>query len=801
MIDDLRFAIRSLRASPAFLAVAVGALALGIGAATSIFGAVRALLLNPLPFAEPRRLMMAGETNAHRGYTLNEVAAGNFLDWRRDNRTFETLTAYAWWDASLAGDGPPERAQGFLVSHDFFRMLGARPALGRDFLPEEEEQGRHRVVVLSHGLFARRFGGDPGIVGRSIRINGAPFTVVGVMPRAFHFPSPADLWVPLWFTPEEAADRDAHYLLVVGRLRPDATREQAAADLGAVAARLETEHPRSNAGWGVNVVPLADEITSGTRAPLLLLAGTVGLVLLIACANVANLLLARGVARGREIAVRAALGAGRARLLRQLLVENLLLALAGGALGVLVALWGVALIRGLVPPDVARYLTGWHAIGLDVRVLGFALALSLLTGLVFGAIPSWQASRADLGQALRDSAQTVTAGRGRRRLGSILIVGEVALAIMLLGGAGLMLRSVLRLLAVDPGFDPRGLVAARLALPEARYPEDADRAAFHARLLDRLRAEPGVEEAALASHLPLGGSNAATDFAIEGRPAPEAGREPNTNIRAVSPGYLETLRVGVRRGRALERRDGPGAPIAVVINTALARAYWPDGDALGARLRVEGRTAEVVGIAGDLRHRGLDRPPEPEMYVSALQIPFHSMAVVLRARLEPEAAVALLRDAVRGLDPELPVHSVHRMEDLLTTSILARRITMVLLVAFAVLAVVLSAVGLYGVVSYSVGRRIPEFGIRMALGARGRDIVALVLASGMRLVGAGVALGIFGALALGRLMSGLLFGVGPADPPTYAGVVLLLAAVGLLASWMPARRAGAIDPMTALRCG
>jgi putative ABC transport system permease protein len=801
VLEDLRFAARTLFRSPLFLGLAGGALALGIGATTSIFSAVQSLLLHPLPFPEPERLVMVGETNAHRGYTLNEVAAGNFLDWRKESRSFESLAAWAWWDASLSGDGPPERTQGFLVSHDFFgRMLRVRPALGRDFLPEEEREGRHRVVLLSHGLHVRRFGGDPAIVGRDLRINGRPFTVIGVMPRGAGFPAPADLWAPLWFTAAEAIDRDAHYLLVAGRLKPGVAREGALADLGTLAARLEREHPSSNAGWGVNVVPLAEDLVAGTRPPLILLSGAVALVLLIACANVANLLLARGVARGREIAVRAALGAGRARLLRQLLTESLLLALLGGGLGLLVALWGIELIRGLVPPDVARHLTGWNAMGLDVRVLGFAAAVSFAAALLFGALPSWQASRADPGQALRDSAQTVTGGRGGRRLGSALIVGEVALAITLLAGAGLMLRSVVRLLAVDPGFDPRGLTAARVALPAARYGEGKDQAAFYARLLDRLRAAPGVEAAALASHLPLGGMNAATDFAIEGRPEPPPGRELNTNIRSVSPGYFETLRIPVLRGRALQERDTEGAPAVVVVNAALAAAFWPEGGAVGARVRVEGRSAEVVGITGDLRHDGLDRPPEPEMYLSALQVPFHSMAVVVRSRQAPEGAAASIRHAVNELDPELPVHSASPMEEFLRTSILARRITMLLLGAFAILALGLSAVGLYGVISYSVSRRTGEIGLRMALGARRGEIARMVLVSGMKLVLAGVAVGFAGALALGRLMTGLLFAVGPADPPTYAGIAIVLAAVGVLACWLPARRASAIDPMTALRC-
>jgi putative ABC transport system permease protein len=799
LLQDVRFGLRVLWKRPGFTAVALAVLALGVGANTAIFSVVNAVLLRPLPYPGSERVVAFDGVNPSKGVEESNMSAPDFADWKAQTRSFEALSIYTEGGSNLTGGGEPERVTAAWVGPDFFRVIGVGAARGRALLPEDEDPGAANVVVISHGLWQRLFGSDPSAVGRTVELGGRGREVVGVMPPGFDFPSRAEVWGPLQL--EVAKEpRDNRAYQVLGRLREGVPLAQAQAEIDAVAARLAASYPVTNMGWGVDLDPLKDETVGEMRAALLLLLAGVALVLLIACANVANLLLARAAGRRREVALRLALGAGRWRVARQMLTESLLLALAGGALGAGLSVWLTDLIVALAPRNTPRLAEA----SLDARVFLFAVGATLLTGLAFGIVPALQASRADLGESLKEGGRGSAGGRSRVRSG--LVVSEVALSLLLLAGAGLLVKSFARLQAVDPGFDPEGVMTARVSLPGARYKEPAQKAEFYRALTERLNALPGVEAAGATASLPLGGSNLSVwrGLVPEGRPATPESDEPAA-FSVVTPGYFPAMRIPLRAGRVFDERDDANAPKVIVVNETLARKVFAGQDPVGRHVTIwrdEKFPRQVVGVVGDTKPSSLDAAEAPQMYVPHAQdAGWGGLSLAVRARGggDPSALAPLLREEVRALDRQLPVYDVKTMAKVWADSTAYRRVTMFLMAGFAAAALLLAGVGLYGVLSYTVAQRTHEIGIRMALGARGSDVLRLVVRQGMLLTLAGLGVGLAGALLLTRLMTGLLYGVSAADPVVYALVSLLLAAVALLACLVPARRATKVDPMIALR--
>ncbi|HEV3471346.1 MAG TPA: ABC transporter permease [Pyrinomonadaceae bacterium] len=800
--QDLRYGVRTLLKNPGFTAVAVVALALGIGANTAIFSVVNAVLLRPLPYRDPDRLVMVWEDNTKGGYPRNTPAAANFLDWREQSRVFEGMAAIANQSFALTGAGEPERIDGRRVSASLFPLLGVEPLLGRVFLPEEDQPGAGRAVILSHGLWQRRFGSDPNITGKALTLNGESHTVVGVMPAHFRFPAREDeLWVPIAFTNEQAANRGTHYLQVVARLRPGVTVEQAQAEMSAIAARLQEQYPSQNTGVGAAVVPLHEQLVGDIRPALLILLGAVGFVLLVACANVANLLLARAAARHKEIAVRVALGASRMRLIRQFLTESLLLAAVGGLAGLLLSLWGVNLLRAFIPESISQV----GAVSIDAKVLGFTLLVSLLTGLIFGLAPATQASNFNLNETLKEGGRDSSAGSRGNRIRAVLVVAEVAVSLVLLIGAGLLINSFLRLRSVDPGFRADNLLTMRIVLPELKYPDQARRAAFYAEALRRIEALPGVESAAVTNWIPLVRQGDSNSFTVEGQPDPGPGRSPSVATRVVSPRYFDTMGIQLLRGRQFGEQDRADSPPVVIVSEAMARRSWPGADPVGKRMKMGGYNSdapwmEVVGVVKDVRQFELTAEPRPQIYLHYEQPAFFRPSnLVVRTGADPLGLAATVRKTVWEIDKDQPVSNISTMEDVLSESISRQRFSMLLLGIFAGVALVLAAVGIYGVMSYSVAQRTHEIGIRMALGAQAADVLKLTVGQGLRLVLVGVAIGLAAAFALTRLMESLLYGVSATDPATLVTISLVLITVALLASYVPARRATKVDPLTALR--
>ena len=806
--QDLRYGARMLTRNPGFTAVAVLTLALGIGANTAIFSVINAILLRPLPYHDPGRVMFVLGWDLRRDAMRFNVSFPDFLDLREQNQVFDQMAAHRYWSVNLTGLEQPERLQGYRVTTNVFSLLGIEPFLGRTFLPDEGQPGTNRVVVLNHGLWKRRFGSDPEVIGRELTLHGQDYTVIGVMPPKFEYPQlnfKGDLWVPLPFNPGQArANRSSSFgVVAVARLKPGLPVQQAQAEIDTLCRRLEQQYPDTNANLGVRVIPMHEMLVRPFRLALLMLMGAVAFVLLIASANVTNLLLARHVARQKEFAIRAALGAGRLRLIRQLLAESLLLSLLGGGLGVLLALWSVDLMRASIPEFIVRAMPSVLEIGIDKQALAFTLLLSLLTVLVFGLVPAVRASRLDLREALQEGGRSST-DSGRHRLRSLLVVSEVALSLVLLVGAGLMIRSFGNLLKVNPGFDSENVMAMNVSLPRDRYPGPRQITAFFRAVLERIAALPGVQSAGVVNTLPLSTSNATSAFTIEGGPAPAPGEIPRTDFRIITPDYFQAMGIPLMKGRRFTEGDDEAAPDVVIINQALARRYFPDEDPISRRIRFgrpgsQGMWLEIVGIIGDVRHWDLISAPQAEAYVPLQQSPQRNMTVVLRAATDPTGLATAVRSEIQSVDPNQPVFNIKTMEEILARSLLPQTFPMALMAIFAGLALLLAAVGIYGVISYSISRRTHEIGIRMALGAQPRDIFKLVVGQGMVLTLAGVGVGLAASFALTRFLQSLLFGVSATDPATFAGVALLLAAVALLACYLPARRATKVDPMVALR--
>jgi len=801
LAQDVKYGLRMLAKSPGFTLVAVLALALGIGANTAIFSVVNAVLLRPLPYQDPDQLVFISEHTEQ--VPDMSVSYLNFLDWQRQNQVFSSIAAFQGQNFNLTGVDRPERLSGWNVSQSFFATLGVKPFLGRDFLFDEDQPGGRPVVVVTYGFWQRRFGGDPGLVGKPLTLNGRSYTVAGILPASFKFAEvsgAADVYASLGLNAGQMKNRGNHPgIYVVARRKPGVSLEQARAQMLTIAQRLAQQYPSTNTGNSVVVVSMREELVEDVRAALLVLLGAVGLVLLIACVNVANLLLARAASREKEIAIRMALGARRLRILRQLLTESILLAAAGGGLGLLLGSWGIAGLTTLIPGDFRDVVT----VSIDRWVLGFTLGVSLLTGLVFGLMPALRASRSDVNDSLKEGGRT-SAGASHQRFRSVLVASEVALALLLLASAGLMLRSISRLLAVDPGFNTDNVLTLRVALPEAKYTKDAQVVAFYKQVLERVRALPGVTSASVARPLPLTDDGWQTDFYPEGRPIPPPGQIPNSDFHMIDPDYLRVMGIPLIKGRAFTEADDDKALPVVLINATMAQRYWPGEDPIGKRIHLDGRNmagywATVVGIVGDTKQYGLERKSKTEFYLPYLQRSVPSMELVVRTATDPLGLVNAVRSSVEAVDPDQPVYAVRTMGQYLAESVASRRTTMLLLGVFAGLALILAAVGIYGVMAYSVAQRTHEIGVRMALGAERGDVLKLVVRSGLKLALAGVAVGLVASVGLTRLMSSLLFGVRPTDPLTLGGVALLLTAVALLASYIPARRATRVDPTVALR--
>jgi putative ABC transport system permease protein len=813
MLQDIRFAIRTLRGRPAFSAVAVTTLALGIGANTAIFSVVRAVLLRPLGFPEPDRLVKIVGFDTRDGVPAN-LSPADFMDFEREAGAFSRVGPHGWVGFfTVAGrEREAERVGGVNVTEGFFPTLGVQPALGRLFTADEDAPGGPRTVLLSHGFWQLRYGGDPGVLGRTILLDGRPTTVVGVLPQDFRHVEPnpdreAAVFVPYRFDRAEP-NRGGHFIRAVGRLRPGATLAEARAQLEAVAARLQQRYPAENADRGVLVDPLLDAMVRDARPALLLLLWAVGAVLLVACANLANLMLASGAARRRELAIRGALGAGRGRLVRQLLTESLVLSLAGALSGLLIAFWlsrGVSLLSAVGVPRADT------AAGMDLSVLTFAVALALTTGIAFGIIPALQLSGASAGEALKDGSRAQTAGRAGRRTRDWLIGAEVALSIVLLVAAGLLLRSFLALQRVDVGFARSEVLTMQVAVPTASY-EEGEQIPFYSGLIERVRALPGVEEAGAVNILPLSGNYDSRGIQIEDRPEPP-GRAHSVQSRSVTPGYFRAMGIPLLRGRPFDDRDRSGAPLVVIVSDAMARRYWPGQNAIGKRITFNSGiprgaqqevggpgSREVVGVVGDVKHLGLEEALTPFFYTPHTQQPsYHTMTLVVRAAGDPAALASAVRGALAQMDRNVPLSDVRTLDTVLGRVSAAPRLRTLLVGGFAVLAVVLALVGVYGVVGYLVSQRTREIGVRLALGARRADVLGLLVRQGMGPVLAGVAVGLAVAVVASRLLTGMLFGVAPTDVGTYAGAAALLAAAALVATIVPARRATRIDPVAALR--
>ena len=803
--QDVRYGFRMLTKRPGFTIVAVISLALGISANTAIFSVVNATLLKSLPYKDPESIVLVWGNIATEGRNRTQVSATDVADWRRQNNVFEDVATYGNWSATLLGRGEPERIQGTQVGDGYFQILRGTPLLGRVFLPEEQEEGKDFVVVLGYGLWQRRFGGDPAIVGQQVNLSGRPYTIVGVMPADFQalpvsLVDPQGQFYRPVAEPHDETQRSSRHLRAIARLKPGVTLTEAQSEMSVIANRLTREHPESNSDYAVRLTTLSEDTVGGLRPTLLTLFGAVVFVLLIACANVGNLLLARSAARQKEIAIRVALGAGRVRLVRQFLTESMLLSLAGGGLGLLLALWGTSLIESL-GSQVTPLLSG---VQIDANVLIFTIVISLVSGAVFGLAPALRVSRPDLNETLKEGGRAAGASVGRNMLRSALVVTEVAMALVLLTGAGLLIKSTLRLRDVNPGFNAENLLTMNIALPSSKYPEKQSWVAFYDRVVRGVESLPGVRSAGVTSVLPLSSNFDGRGLAVEDHPKPR-GEEISVDLYVATPGYLRAMEIPLMKGRALDDRDTENSPMVALVNETMARQLWPGQDPLGKRVKFPGSEKnpqpwrEVVGVVKDVKQHGPDKEDRMQMYLSEAQFPLPYMTLVVRTDSDPQNMIAAVKNEILAVDKDQAAYSVATMEQLLSDSISLRKFSMLLLLIFAALALTLAGVGVYGVMAYAVTQRTHEIGIRMALGAQTGDVLRLVVGQGLKLAVVGIGLGLVGAFALTRLMSSLLFGVSTTDPLTFAGVSVLLSAVALLACYIPARRAMKVNPMVALR--
>jgi len=816
-VQDIRYAFRTLRDRPGFTIVAVITLALGIGANSAIFSVVSAVLLRPLPYVEPDRLVVALYGNERS--SSNPVSPLDYRDWTEQTTVFEETAAASLWGPNMTGRDQPEQIRGLQATGNLFGMLGVNAALGRTFTVDDDKADAERVVVLSDQLWKRRFGSDPSIIGQTLTLDGQSHTVVGVMPASFQFPffwaTRVEMWTPLRLNniinrAGAGFGRNARFLRVFARLKSDATVAQAQAEMDAITTRLAEQYPDSNMGLRAVVAPLHERITGQYRSTLLVLLGAVGFVLLIACTNVANLLLARASARGREIAVRLALGATRLRLVRQLLTESVMLAFAGGLAGLALAYWSVrALVAGL-PADA---LPRQQGIGVDAGVFAFTLLLCLMTGIVFGLAPAIQASKTDLNESLKAGGKNSAGDSRGRALRSSLVVAELALALMLLAGAGLMTRSFIRLQSINPGFDPQNLLTMTISVSGTGHSPSERRAEFFRQALERVETLPGVRSASFINHLPLGGDRWGTFFTVEGRSAPPPGQTPGTAFRVSYPNYLETMRIPLLAGRDFNERDTLDAPGVIIINESIAREFFPGEDPLGKQVKLgdwesQASWLTVVGVVGEVKQEEWAEEGRNEIYIPYLQARAYLigpqphqqyLTLVVRTDSDPTSLAASIRREVWAIEPNAPISSVATMGEVISNEVWQPRLSMSLLGGFAVVALMLAAIGIYGVMSYSVTRRTQEIGVRMALGADSSDILKLVVRQGMTLAIAGLGIGLAASLALSRLLAGLLYQISPTDPATFAVVAMALALVAFISCYLPARRAAKVDPQVALR--
>jgi putative ABC transport system permease protein len=805
MFQDLRYGARMLLKHKGFTLIAVLTLALGIGANTTIFSAMEAVILHPFSFPNQDRLVVIYERMLGAGVNRANVTPGALHDWRAQSQSFEQFSTANYDNFDLTGGDRPEQLRGYRVSAGFFEALGARPLLGRTFQPEEDQPGREQVVVLKHSLWERRFGSDPQILGRVIKLNNQTYTVIGVMPKAFNFPyAGGEVWIPFVFLPAMAQDREHRYLRVIGLLKPGVSLAQGDAEIRQLSLRAEQQYPATNRGVDAFAIGLNEDYTRGTRMYLSFTLGAVAFVLLIACANVANLLLARGAARQKELAVRMALGAGRWRVVRQLLTESLLLALMGGALGLVLAVWGVAALANGIPQGFSQFIPGWERLGINGWALGFTMLASLVTGVLCGLLPAWQATKTDFNQTLKEGSRGATGG-ARNRWRNVLVVAEVALSLVLLIGAGLLIRSFIKILDTDLGFNPDNTMALEIRLPRDRYPQPAQRVNLYQELMQRVAALPGVAAVGLADGVPPGGWSVGA-VQIVGQPPLPQSAQPRTGVLVTSPGYFAAVGTPLRAGRLFTAQDDAQAPPVALVNEAFARRYFADGSAIGQRLIfADGRPNEVVGIVANTMNDDLDDAAEPVVYQPFAQRANRAMALIVRGQTNQTGRenVTQLTGSIRrelaALDADLPLSESKMLREHFRERSSPKRVITVLLGIFALLALVMAMVGLYAVMSFAVGQRTHEIGVRMALGAQARDVFLIVVQQGLRLIGLGVVLGLLGALAVTRVLSQILYGVTASDPMTYAAVAGLLLATALVACVVPARRATKVDPLVALR--
>ena len=805
-LHDIRYAIRLCLRTPGFTTVAVLALALGIGANTAIFTIVNAVLLDRLPFRDPDRIVVLWEEGAHRPGRSNVLGPSQFLRWGDRATSFEATAGLADTRANLTSDGAPEEVIVQNVTGAFFPILGVPPLVGRTFSDAENSDPASSVVILGYDLWQRRFGGDPAIVGRAIQLNSRPQTVVGVMPHGFRLflkegslaGKPSDLWAP-YVLPAGARDFGGRYMEAIGRLKRGVSRAQAEIELKTIAAALAVETPQRNTNWTAQVHLLHDEVSGEYRRSLIILAGAVAFVLLIACANVANLLLSRGAVRQREIAIRSALGAPRFRVIRQLLTESVVLALLGGVVGLLIAVWGVRVLLALSPVD----LTMAGDVRLSYPVLGFTAAASLVTALASGLAPAFEGSRTDVQETLKDGTRQAGGGVRHRRLRQAFVISEIALAVVLLVGAGLLLRSFSSLRRVDPGYSTANVLTMRLQLPGAKYRDDGQRIRFFKDATSRIQQLPGVQSVGTISYLPLTGLGAGTSFTIAGEPPPPPGQDHVTNVSVCDNGFFRTMNVPLLRGRLFTEREMLERSNVVVVSESLARTYFPHDDPIGKRLGIYMTDpivpTEVIGVVGDIRFQDLTADPKPTTYWPHPQLAYSSMTLTIRAGADPLPLAPVVERAIRTLDADQPVSDVRTMRQWVAKSLAQARFNSLLLTIFASVALLLAAIGIYGVMSYSVSLRTAEIGIRLAIGADPRDILMMIVANALRLTGLGLAIGVVLALALSRTVTSLLYETTGTDPITFAAVLATLGGVALAASYLPARRAARIPPVDALR--